>query len=240
MPLWQVSANPPEIFAGVDLKLQDLTTRFGGTPVSHRKMEVFQTFAGIRGPISDQVATDFVGSYELRFVLSPGDMNNRNSDAAFQAASGDPSATASYNFLAGQVNLGFPISDQVGYEVNFAGQIASDTLPGSERFTLGGSNSVRGFHVAEAQGDTGFNLRQTFALNGLRTDFVQPNLFADFGFAKIDATNLETRIASIGTELNFTVTESLVAQVHLAYQYKNDNTGTETGTSAFLALTQRF
>ena len=104
---------------------------------------------------------------------------------------------------------------------SLAGQQADKNLDSSEKFSLGGPNSVRAYPASEASGDTGYSatleLRQTL-LPG-----VQGALFYDWGSIKVNknpygaaASNSRT-LAGAGFGLNASV-DKFDIRVSLAWR----------------------
>ena len=93
-------------------------------------------------------------SLDVAFFASPFEfLHNQNNEAYNKQR---PHSKAKYCY--GTVTAGdvLTIPKTMVVSLLLRGQVASTTLPGTELFSIGGYNTVRGYHEAEISGDNGF------------------------------------------------------------------------------------
>ena len=151
--------NSAEVFAGVEFKESNNNllwwdaTGTTSTPVLTNKTDVFQFTAG-----GSSIFRDKRGAWGLgaNVNFSPGGLNSRNSDAAF-----DSSRTfAKARYLYGQVTFQRLLTLYHGWDFTCRGilQMSPKNLLPSEQLFIGGASTVRGFRENVFGGDKGFLL----------------------------------------------------------------------------------
>lgn len=174
--------NSLDVFAALSFKQSNNNLAFGGTEVLDTTTDVFQFSTG-----ASMVRRDRRGAWAFAASLtaSPGGVNSRNSDAAFDATRFGARSSYLYASLTVQrlVNLGQGW-DYLGRGVF---QAAQRNLLASEQLSVGGSSSVRGFAENVYSGDNGYVF-----VNELLSPFWKLNL------PKISKTRgpLETRFVA--------------------------------------------
>jgi hemolysin activation/secretion protein len=143
--------NPINVFAGLDFKQTNNNLAFGGTEVLANKTDIFQLTTG-----ASLVRRDKRGAWAFaaNVNLSPGHINSRNADAAFN----DTRVLASPTYVYGQISFQRLLNLEHGWDFTSRGlaQIANKNLLPSEQFYIGGGSSVRGFRENVFGGDEGF------------------------------------------------------------------------------------
>jgi hemolysin activation/secretion protein len=143
--------NPGELFANLNFKDSNSDLVFLGFDHTSTRTDVFELTFG-----STLVHRDKIGAWVFgaSVTLSPGDVNVRNSDAAFFSARGGTKARYAYGSLSFQRGLAL----DRGWELSSRGnaQISSESLLPSEQLSVGGSATVRGFNENVFVGDEGF------------------------------------------------------------------------------------
>lgn len=207
-----VSALGPvaEIYFGTEVKHQKSGLVFAGTPLGPNTIEIYQAHLGLRG---ETEANGHRFSYQLKGVLSPGGLTSANSDAAFALASGNAGDEAQYAYLNGDADYYLPLPENWSARITAGGQVASGSLPGLEKYSIGGEDSLRGYETNELTGDNGLMLQGELHLPlinpGSSTLALDVFAFADYGtvYNYVSGTSLSAFAAGLG--LNAKVTENL-------------------------------
>lgn len=262
IPLNSRSSIIREFYGAIDFKQQQNDTFFANIPVSETTLDIVQFVAGVRGNFTTPLGwskagagnknqarrTRGQGSFDLRFVVSPGGLGSRNSDAAFAAASGDADASASYVYLYGSVNHVTPLPRKFSWDTEIAFQLSNEALPSLEQFSYGGYNSVRGYLTNEASGDNGIMLRNDLVFPGFEllgasgkvNDWLTPYAFVDVGHSTDRFAGTTSNLASIGLGLDYQLQSNLSATLTYSHILR-DGTETEAGDSTiFGSVTSRF
>ncbi len=158
--------NPIEAFAGVDFKQSNNNLQFGGIEVFNTKTDTFQATAGFIAVHRDKLGAWLLG---MNVNASPGDVNSRNSERAFQSAR----AGAKPTYLYGTVSLQRSVALPQGFEFQSRAyfQFADQNLLSNEQLSLGGSGTLRGFDPNAGIGDEGYTIS-----NELLSPLWQPKL----------------------------------------------------------------
>lgn len=210
-----------EWFVGGDFKRQESDVFFDGVSVSPDLIEVVQFNLGLRGKHSGNwMGHAHNTEYSIKGVFSPGDVTTYNTDAAFASASGNAGDMADYNYLTANFIHRVDLPMGLRFDVAFAGQTTSDSLPSTEKFGIGGAGSVRGYETNERSGDTGmsvqtelhlpvFPLVQSEKINA-DADFFA---FADYGSTHDNTTNIDRELSGAGIGMNIQINNNVRASV---------------------------
>lgn len=144
--------NPAEVFAAFDFKDSNNDLEYGGGIFKRNtKSDIFQFSTGF-----SVVWRDAHGAWVLggNASFSPGRINSRNRDDAFQNARFGSTARYAYALLSLQR---LQALDR-GWEFHSRSyvQISTQNLLSSEQLSIGGSSTVRGFDERVFAGDQGF------------------------------------------------------------------------------------
>lgn len=219
-----IAGSSLDWFVGADFKRQDSDVLFAGVSTGVKKLDVIQFNAGLRGKLSGD---GYDTSFSLKGVYSPGGLTTNNSDAAFVAASGVASDKASYKYLSASLHHHMVLPADFGLNLAVIGQYSPDSLPSTEKFGIGGSNSVRGYETNELSGDSGlsvqaelhaprFSLLQDAQINASADAFV----FVDAGIVHSIAASSTGSLLSAGVGLNVNVNANLQASITIAHAFK--------------------
>ncbi len=197
-----------EVFVGVEAKRQRVEREFSGTPLGASDVEIYQFNAGLSGDF--QWKTHRFG-YGLTAVFSPGGIGANNTDAVFQAFSGNTRLKARYGYLQAWGNAAIGLPRDWRFDFAGRGQLASGLLPETERFDLGGTGSVRGYSTGEASGDHGFAIQAELHLPPVEMGPVSIDLFgfADHGRVFDHNTSRWTNMTSVGVGTGVRIAERL-------------------------------
>jgi len=145
-----VRGRPIDFFTALNFKQSNNNLAFGGEEFL-TTTDIFQVSSGVSTVIRDKR-----GAWALSASLtySPGEINSRNSDAAFR----DSRFGADSNYVYGSFSFQRLLNLERGWEFMSRAviQAASRNLIASEQLTAGGSATVRGFNENVFAGDEGF------------------------------------------------------------------------------------
>ncbi len=143
--------NPVEFSAGIDFKQGDNNLAYGGTTLLNNTTDTFQLTTSLSMVRRDRRGAWLFG---LNIDASPGNVNSRNTDAAFSASRYNTKARYATATLSAQRMLNLE-RDWSLYSRAVA-KVATANVPGSEQLSIGGSSTVRGFDERIYTGDQGF------------------------------------------------------------------------------------
>lgn len=139
------------ITAGFDYKRIDTALVLGGIPFSVSQADVAQFMVGYNGKRYDDFGSIHVG---IDGYFSPGHLSGRNNSTDFRSVRS--LASASYAYTRGFVERRIDLPHNLEFVGRFTGQLAEGNLLPTEQLGLGGYNSVRGFDMYSALGDSGY------------------------------------------------------------------------------------
>jgi hemolysin activation/secretion protein len=216
---------PGDLSAGVELKHQKRDIFFGATSVLSQPIDVYQLYAGWSNS-----APDRFGRYDVDVTLhvSPGDLGDGNTSAAFKTYSSGRVTQANYVYLQGAYDrvtrLG-GVGGGVSLITQVIAQISSEALPESERIGLGGSSLVRGYSLDDGAYDRGVVLRNELRAAVFNHAFgpvtVAPFAFLDAGYGKDKASGAESKPVSTGLGLDVRVANSFSVSATAGYAMKS-------------------
>jgi hemolysin activation/secretion protein len=151
--------NPTEVYATLNFKESNNNIAFGGSQVFLTKTDVFQLTLG-----GSTIMRDRRGGWAFGASLtgSPGNINSRNTDRAFDAlrfGMGDSARLgARAEYLYGSVSVQRLLQLAPGWDLSSrtVAQISQANLLSSEQLGIGGVSTVRGFPESIFTGDNGF------------------------------------------------------------------------------------
>jgi hemolysin activation/secretion protein len=147
----EAGANAAEIYGGIDFKQTNNNLEFGGTSVLKSKTDVFQFVLGLSKTRRDAHGTWVMGA---SLKASPGNIDSRNSTQMFQEAR----VASNARYACATTSIQRLQDLDHGWELmsRLSAQAATTNLLSSEQFSIGGSNTVRGFDEVVFSGDNGF------------------------------------------------------------------------------------
>ncbi|WP_414663835.1 ShlB/FhaC/HecB family hemolysin secretion/activation protein [Horticoccus sp. 23ND18S-11] len=152
--------NPIDVYAAINFKESNNNLAYGGTSVQATKTDIFQLTLG-----GSLVRRDKRGAWAFGATVtaSPGGINSRNSDRAFDANLFDrrlDSARfgAKARYIYGGVTFQRLLNLAPGWDffARGAGQVSQANLLASEQLSIGGASSVRGYNENIFSGDHGY------------------------------------------------------------------------------------
>jgi len=199
---WSIESS-----VGVDYKQTTLSQIFRAAPsfnyaVTDDAQDIAQATASITGQEHDKFGTSYVN---VSGNFSPGNFNRRNTDAAFQGntnldpVTGQPlgALQAQARYMYGNAflqRLEF-LPDDFQFLFRTQAQLSSARLVGSERFSIGGAATVRGYDERIMSGDEGWTLttevrspawKQSIPFTGNRYVPVETRLLVFYDDGRVD------------------------------------------------------
>ncbi len=159
MPL-RTGDNSLEAFAAINFKESNNNLAYGGQSVQATKTDIFQFTTGFSAVRRDKRGA---WAFGVNLVMSPGGINARNTDQAFDSRRFDltkdsarPGARAGY--IYGSVSMQRLVTLMPGWDFMARGvaQLSQANLLSSEQLNIGGASTVRGFNESTSGGDHGF------------------------------------------------------------------------------------
>lgn len=216
---------------GIDFKRSDNNLEFGGTPVTDNITDVVQL-----GVAWQRDSLDAYGQTSLnaRLVYSPGDINSRNDDEAFNESRWGASADYYYARIDMQRHTLLP--GKFAWNLSAALQQSSDNLLGSEQLGLTGSGSVRGFRENALYADEGVLLRNELLLpplsllqrgwhNSSSEDHLRFHVFYDYGrgnsVKRLPGELSHLNIDSVGVGARYYWRQNLSVSLEYAWQHRD-------------------
>jgi len=200
LPLPQIGKYNHDLAIGFDYKRFDSDLLFVGAPTlfipgtTRSDIVVAQVAAQYRGSMTDKWGGTSIG---LEGFYSPGGIGDYNDDASYAAQEAGSTA----NYMYGRASIQRLIKLPVDLSAQLRGlvQIAEGDLQGSEKFGLGGAQTVRGYEERHANGDDAYVLNAevyspAFSVAKLldpeATDRLQFLTFFDYGVTSPHQTHL--------------------------------------------------
>ncbi len=159
------------ITAGYDFKRIDTELSFFGVPVLTSSADISQFMFGYHGKQFNACDAWLVG---IDAYWSPGGMSSRNNNANFNQVR--PFATADYFYTRGYAERRRYLASNLELMSRVTGQLGEGNLLPTEQLGVGGYNSVRGYDINSAIGDSGM-----FTTLELRTRPMQPGVGCRYG-----------------------------------------------------------
>ncbi len=136
---------------GFDFKVSDNNLLFGGDTVTKSSPDVAQfvaTYNALRRDPYGQTSLGVEGYY------SPGDIDQDNTTKMLDRLR--PSVNADYFYARVSAERVARLPRDFSWDLKLTGQFATDRLPPSEMFGVGGYDTVRGYEERTANGDDGW------------------------------------------------------------------------------------
>ncbi|MFM1961102.1 MAG: hypothetical protein RL588_2619 [Pseudomonadota bacterium] len=246
-PIGPVSGS---VQAGYDFKFTDNNLEFAGVEIIDSKLEVHQFPITVLLNIPDSFGQTSIAN---DLVLSPGDLSDRNTDAAFDALV--PGAKARYAYDRLSVTRTTRLPRNMTWVVRAAGQVASGNLPNSEQIGGGGSGSARGYYPDTAVGSSGVILNTElrfppFSPSALIApkrqvgDALQAGVFYDFvdiqQVDEVEGGSPPARLESVGFLLNYAAARSIDVAIDGGVQLRKGPNEMKKGGYVAVSFTMSF
>ncbi len=142
-----------EMHFGFDVKSTNSDLDFGGNTVAPGNVHIVNFMAGLS---SRQEYEDGHTAYGLDGYLSPGKLLTSNNSSDFARLR--PGAKSFYGYARGYVERLYNVDQRSDFVVRATGQLGSYKLLPSEQLGFGGYDSIRGYDMRAANGDSGYIL----------------------------------------------------------------------------------
>ena len=257
VPLPTLDPVSHSFYAGLDFKQSsnafliygiNYTSQF--TESGLAPFSIFQLTAGYDASIPDDLG---LSNFEVAGFYSPGDVSGWNNTAQFQSVV--PNSSASYVYGRLDFNRTFVLPYKFTISGSFNGQLASSPLMPTEKYGIGGYNTVRGYDERSANGDNGYvmtaELRtppgSIFKIFGNQEieDSFQFLGFFDYGFVgniKPQSGTPEQTIylMSVGPGLRYNIDRFVSVRFDWGFQLHQAPIGSVTGSRAELSVTAAY
>lgn len=227
VPLKSVFENTThEIEMGLDFKSSNNNLEFGGADFFDATTHVYQLGLGYNMMAQGKNGATRI---DLTGYLSPGGIDENNSDEVFQTARADASSEYIYATLG--IEHSHRLPKQMTARLRAQGQVSGENLLASEQFGIGGPSTVRGYPTSIARGDQGvllsaeiysptYSLAERFDWRGTN-DELRFLAFADYasvsnvsaGSGEVDEQNL----LSVGVGARYVYDEWLRLRVDVGF-----------------------
>lgn len=187
-----------DLRVGVEAKHQTGITFFGDLAVYEASVEVYQSYIGIHRTIAKPTSGSEI---DIKLTMSPGNLNDGNSDAQAKIYSQGRQKDAAYSYLSLSYERQAPLRQGLSWQVNLLAQLSPDVLPRTEQAGLGGAPLVRGYTLESGAFDSAVVLRNeidtpaVLLFSGVQ---LSPFIFADVGYGRDNFTRKMTDLASTG------------------------------------------
>jgi hemolysin activation/secretion protein len=207
--------NPVEWYGLLDYKQSNNNLEYGGFQVINSQTDVFHVGTGLSVVRRYPAGAWMVG---VNLMMSPGDINSRNTTEALGAARLDAKARYGYGSISIQ-HLRHLVAG-MDWVTKGYGQLSTSNLLGSEQFSVGGSTSVRGYEERIFSGEHGFAVTNELLLPpvGIKLPLIDKRrpplevrtaIFHDYArtaYHKPDVSDIEmTPLASMGGSLRLSL-----------------------------------
>lgn len=148
---------------GIDFKGTNSDLDFGGTTISANDVHVVNLMAGIN---SIQRYEDGQTMYGGDIFVSPGHLLTNNTTDAFNPLRSG--ARSTYAYIRAHLERLYDINTRSDFVIRANGQIASYKLLPTEQLGFGGFNTIRGYDMRAANGDSGYIINLEYRSKPIR------------------------------------------------------------------------
>jgi hemolysin activation/secretion protein len=232
---------------GYDRKFTDNNLEFAGIEIIDTKVEVHQFPVNLVLNLTDSLGQTTVSN---DLVFSPGDLSDKNTDAACEALV--PGAKANYVYDRLSVTRTTRLPRDMTWVIRGAVQVATGNLPNSEQMGGGGSGSARSYYPDTAVGSTGVILNTELRLAPFSPsalvgqapaaqDSLQAGVFYDFVDIRqpdqVPGASPPARLESVGVLLNYSAGRNVVLSIDGGLQLRRGPNETKKGGVFAMSLT---
>ena len=236
--------------AGYDYKFTDNNLEFAGVEVIDSAIEIHQFPVNVILNMTDSLGQTTLSN---DLVFSPGDLSDKNTDAAFETLV--PGAKANYVYDRLSITRTTRLPRNIAWVLRGSVQVASGNLPNSEQMGGGGAGSARGYYPDTAVGSTGVILNTElrlapFSLSALVSkapafqDTLQVGAFYDFVDVQqpdqVPGASPPARLESVGLLLNYSAGRNVDLAVDGGLQLRRGPNETKKGGVVAMSLTVSF
>ena len=194
-----------DLLGGVELKHQLRTTIFDGTPVAEGSADVAQLVVGWNGRWSDNLGSN---TLDVRLKSNPGGILSGNNSTAWSAFTNGRVTDVQTNLVALEYGRVTPLPKGLSLKSEVTVLASSKPLPDTERVSLGGISTVRGYVTEDGVVDQALILRNSLyfsapSMPSWMPGTLAPFLLADAGWGRDLFSKRDTTLSSVGAGLDF-------------------------------------
>lgn len=201
-----------DLLLGVETKHQTRELFFVGIPIADFSTDVFQMVGGWAGRFRDPWG---VNDLDVRLKVNPGHMLPGNTSAAWQVFTNGRVDDIHYAYGTLAYVHTTPLPKDFVLTNELFALISGEPLPDTERISLGGAFTVRGYMTEDRTVDQavisrntlflpGYSFGEALKIKGLNDKLV-PYVFSDVGWGRDIFFGHETTLASVGAGIDDTV-----------------------------------
>ena len=236
--------------AGYDYKFTDNNLEFAGVEVIDSAIEIHQFPVNVILNMTDRLGQTTLSN---DLVFSPGDLSDKNTDAAFETLV--PGAKANYVYDRLSITRTTRLPRNIAWVLRGSVQVASGNLPNSEQMGGGGAGSARGYYPDTAVGSTGVILNTELRLAPFSPsalvskapafqDTLQVGAFYDFVDVQqpdqVPGASPPARLESVGVLLNYSAGRNVDLSIDGGLQLRRGPNETKKGGVVAMSLTVSF
>jgi hemolysin activation/secretion protein len=194
-----------DLLGGVELKYQLRTTLFDGTQVAEGSADVAQLVVGWNGRWSDNAGTN---NLDVRFKSNPGGILPGNSAAVWSAFTNGRVTDVQTNLVTVEYGRVTPLPKGLSLRSEVTALASSKPLPDTDRVSMGGINTVRGYVTEDGAVDQALILRNSLyvsmpSMPSWMPGTLAPFLLADVGWGRDLFFRRDSTLSSLGAGLDF-------------------------------------
>lgn len=215
-----------DVYGGFEFKSLSRTAYFSDIDIGSGSAKLFQFVLGWNRELADRYGRT---SIDARVKYNPGGIASDNNARTWSTFTNGRIDDVTYAYPALDLMRVTTLPHDLNWISSFSGVLANQSLPDTERMSLGGLYAVRGYHFDDVSVDSGFVWRNELRLSGVPVlsratgvaDGVSPFLFADLGSGKDRYTRQRTTLASVGAGLDYDLARYVSTGVTFGYALRD-------------------
>lgn len=229
-----------EIYTGIEYKRLSRDSLLSGIQFGNAQAEIIQFGLGWTQTFADSLGSTTVDAH---MKINPGGIVGDNTSRVWNAYSNGAVTDSHYAYLAGSltrstdVGAGFLLTNELTF------QLAGQSLPDTERLSLGGLDAVRGYELSDAVADTGVIIRNELrapTLSPTNRDRLSPFTFIDIGFGQDKTSSTGLSVAGSGIGLDYSVAQNLSLNATAAFALISEGSRDAGDIDLKIRLTARY
>lgn len=234
-----------DTYIGLTAKDRQFRTKLNNVPQASLHTRVYHITPGLN---ISKVGENFSLTLDGKLTVSPGQIDNLNTNSSFQIERSGTSADYIYANISG--NFTYDISPGWYLKGKVNAQITNDRLIPSEKLGAGGNSSVRGFDSGAASGDFGAvgSLELYLpdierALSNGKKSVTQPFLFVDgaiLGNVNALADEGRASLLSVGAGFDYSLGNHFSLMGNAGWQLVDQNTSDQNSAKIYFRASVNF
>lgn len=204
-----------DVYFGAEPKWLRRTTRFAGIDVATGEAALVNLVVGWSHLLTDDRGRT---SIDLWLKGNPGGIAGNNTLANWAAFTGGRMSDHTYLYGGFDIGRWTQLSQALSWSSSVSGQVAGQSLPDTERLSLGGHLATRGYDGSTASVDAGFVWRNelrprplSLLANAGLADTLSPFAFVDLGWGRDVATRKDSTLAGTGLGFDYAIGTNFTA-----------------------------